>query len=35
MFTNSEAVQKKVVPGYRALRWERGYRVGVDKSVST
>ncbi|KIJ30867.1 hypothetical protein M422DRAFT_176891 [Sphaerobolus stellatus SS14] len=34
MFTDKESVQKKMVPGYRALRWERGYRVGVDKSAS-
>jgi len=34
MFQDVESVQKKVVPGYRALRWERGYRVGVEKSAS-
>ncbi|KIJ45365.1 hypothetical protein M422DRAFT_46819 [Sphaerobolus stellatus SS14] len=34
MFIDKESVQKKMVPGYRALRWERGYRVGVEKSAS-
>jgi hypothetical protein len=33
MFLNSASVEKKAVPGIRALRWERGYRMGVEKSV--
>jgi hypothetical protein len=33
MFLNKEGYEKKAVAGIRALRWERGYRVGVDKSV--
>ncbi|EPQ57907.1 hypothetical protein GLOTRDRAFT_126400 [Gloeophyllum trabeum ATCC 11539] len=32
MFANVDAVKKTVVPGYRALRWERGYRVGVEQT---
>ncbi|KIJ47574.1 hypothetical protein M422DRAFT_163688 [Sphaerobolus stellatus SS14] len=30
---NKESVQKKMIPGYRALRWERGYRVGVENRL--
>jgi hypothetical protein len=33
MFGQPESVRKVVVPGNRVLRWERGYRVGVVKSV--
>lgn len=32
MFTNPASVEKKAVPGIRAMRWNRGYRVGVDRS---
>ena len=34
MFVNTESLQKKIISGHRALRWERGYRIGVSKSVS-
>lgn len=30
MFEEPETVEKKMVPGIRALRWEREYRVGVS-----
>jgi hypothetical protein len=33
MFTNPDGVSKKVVPGIRALRWERHYTVGASKTV--
>jgi hypothetical protein len=33
MFIDPANVAKKQVPGNRALRFERGYRVGVDKAV--
>jgi hypothetical protein len=34
MFTDPASVEKKAVPGMRALRWERGYRVDVTNKVS-
>jgi hypothetical protein len=33
MFVDPANVAKKQVPGNRALRFERGYRVAVDKQV--
>ncbi|RXW20473.1 hypothetical protein EST38_g5380 [Candolleomyces aberdarensis] len=34
MFQDPESVQKKMIPGLRAMRWERGYRVNVDSKTS-
>ncbi|KAJ2935568.1 hypothetical protein H1R20_g1526, partial [Candolleomyces eurysporus] len=34
MFQDPESVQKKMIPGLRAMRWERGYRVNVDNKTS-
>ncbi|KAH6897668.1 hypothetical protein BKA70DRAFT_1406675 [Coprinopsis sp. MPI-PUGE-AT-0042] len=34
MFTDPASVEKRMVPGMRALRWERGYRVGVTHEAS-
>jgi hypothetical protein len=34
MFTDPASVEKRAVPGMRALRWERGYRVGVTHGAS-
>ncbi|KAH6908487.1 hypothetical protein BKA70DRAFT_1427079 [Coprinopsis sp. MPI-PUGE-AT-0042] len=31
MFTDPATVEKKSVPGIRAIRWDRGYRVGVSE----
>ncbi|KAJ2936408.1 hypothetical protein H1R20_g686, partial [Candolleomyces eurysporus] len=30
MFTDPRTVNKRMIPGMRAMRWERGYRVGVQ-----
>ncbi|THG98721.1 hypothetical protein EW026_g3524 [Hermanssonia centrifuga] len=34
-FTDKTSVSKRQVPGIRALRWERGYRVGVTKEAAS
>ncbi|KAH6885563.1 hypothetical protein BKA70DRAFT_1236966 [Coprinopsis sp. MPI-PUGE-AT-0042] len=33
MFTDPATVEKRMVPGIRALRWERGYRVSVSEEA--
>ena len=30
MFQDPESVQKKMIPGLRAMRWERGYRANAN-----
>ncbi|KAJ2913567.1 hypothetical protein MD484_g6827, partial [Candolleomyces efflorescens] len=32
MFQDPESVSKKQIPGMRAVRWERGYRVGIKNN---
>jgi hypothetical protein len=34
MFTDPATVEKRMVPGMRAIRWERGYRVGVTHEAA-
>ena len=32
MFQDPESMSKKAIPGMRAVRWERGYRVGIKNN---
>jgi hypothetical protein len=32
MFQDPDSMSKKAIPGMRAVRWERGYRVGIKNN---